>query len=40
MIEPPASISLLYGWTGRELIFADAMNRTWNELESREPENR
>ena len=24
--------------TGRELLFADAMNRTWNELESREPE--
>ena len=29
--------SILYGWTGKELIFADAMNRTWNELESREP---
>ena len=30
--------AILYGWTGKELIFADAMNRTWNELESREPE--
>ena len=30
--------AILYGWTGRELIFADAMNRIWNELESREPE--
>ena len=30
--------AILYGWTGRELVFADAMNRTWNELESREPE--
>ena len=29
---------ILYGWTGKELIFADAMNRTWNELESKEPE--
>lgn len=32
--------AILYGWTGKELIFADAMNRTWNELESREPEQR
>ena len=30
--------AILYGWTGRELIFADAMNRTWDELENREPE--
>ncbi len=30
--------AILYGWTGRELVFADAMNRTWNELESRESE--
>lgn len=30
--------AVLYGWTGKELIFADAMNRTWDELESREPE--
>ena len=27
--------AILYGWTGRELIFADAMNRTWNELEGK-----
>ena len=30
--------AVLYGWTGRELLFADVINRTWNELESREPE--
>ena len=30
--------AVLYGWTGKELVFADAMNRTWNELESRESE--
>ena len=30
--------AVLYGWTGKELIFADAMSRTWDELESREPE--
>ena len=30
--------ALLYGWTGRELLFADAMNRIWNELENRKPE--
>lgn len=30
--------AILYGWTGKELIFADAMNRIWNELESRESE--
>lgn len=30
--------AVLYGWTGRELLFADAINRIWNELESREPE--
>lgn len=30
--------AILYGWTGKELLFADAMNRTWNELENREPE--
>ena len=29
--------AILYGWTGKELLFADAMNRIWNELESREP---
>ena len=27
--------ALLYGWTGKELMFADAMNRTWDELENR-----
>ena len=31
--------AILYGWTGKELVFADAINRMWNELESREPEN-
>ena len=30
--------AILYGWTGKELVFADAMNRTWNELENRESE--
>ena len=30
--------AILYGWTGRELLFADAMNRIWNELENGEPE--
>lgn len=30
--------AILYGWTGRELLFADAMNRIWNELENRKPE--
>lgn len=30
--------SILYGWTGKELLFADAMNRIWDELEAREPE--
>ena len=30
--------AILYGWTGKELVFAEAMNRTWNELESKEPE--
>jgi len=27
--------SVLYGWTGKELIFADAMRRAWDEIESR-----
>ena len=31
--------SVLYGWTGKELIFADAMRRTWDELEHRENDN-
>ena len=30
--------AVLYGWTGRELIFAGAMNRIWDELEKRKPE--
>ena len=32
--------AVMYGWTGRELLFADAMNHIWNELETREPEKR
>ncbi|MBR0184577.1 MAG: TROVE domain-containing protein [Synergistaceae bacterium] len=31
-------IAVLYGWTGKELIFADAMRRIWDEIESRRPE--
>ena len=27
--------SVLYGWTGKELIFADAMRRAWDEIEGR-----
>ena len=27
--------AILYGWTGKELIFADAMRRIWDEIESR-----
>ncbi len=27
--------AVLYGWTGRELIFADALNRLWDEMEDR-----
>ncbi|MBQ4156628.1 MAG: TROVE domain-containing protein [Clostridia bacterium] len=27
--------SILYGWTGKELIYADAMRRTWDEIESK-----
>ena len=27
--------AILTGWTGKELVFADALNRTWDELESR-----
>ena len=30
--------AILYGWTGKELIFADALRRTWDELEKRESE--
>lgn len=25
----------LYGWTGKELVFADAMNRLWDEIDAR-----
>ena len=35
--------SILYGWTGKELIFADAMNRLWDDLDGnheKEPEQR
>lgn len=28
--------AILYGWTGKELLFADAMRRTWDEMESRQ----
>jgi len=28
--------AILYGWTGKELLFADALQRTWQELEDRE----
>lgn len=29
--------AVLYGWTGKELIFAHAMNGIWDELEGRKP---
>ena len=28
--------AVLYGWTGRELVFADAMRRIWDDMEARE----
>jgi len=28
--------AVLYGWTGRELVFADAMRRIWDGMEARE----
>jgi len=28
--------AVLYGWTGRELVFADAMSRIWDDMEARE----
>lgn len=28
--------AVLYGWTGKELIFADAMRRIWDDMEARE----
>ena len=27
--------AVLYGWTGRELVFADAMRRIWDDMEAR-----
>lgn len=27
--------NILYGWTGKELVYADAMNKFWDELDSR-----
>ena len=29
--------AILYGWTGRELVFADAMRRIWDDMEARKP---
>ena len=26
--------TVLYGWTGRELVYADAMNRFWDEVDN------
>ena len=26
--------AILYGWTGRELVFADAMRRIWDDMEA------
>ncbi|MBQ6972923.1 MAG: TROVE domain-containing protein [Synergistaceae bacterium] len=31
-------VAVLYGWTGKELIFADAMRRIWDEIEGRSRE--
>ena len=31
--------AILYGWTGKELVFADAMRRIWDDIENRKPEN-
>ena len=28
--------AILYGWTGKEILFADALIKQWNEIESRE----
>ncbi|MBR0257035.1 MAG: TROVE domain-containing protein [Synergistaceae bacterium] len=30
--------AILYGWTGKELIFADALRRIWDKIESARPE--
>lgn len=31
--------SVLYGWTGSELVYADAINRFWDEMDARAEEN-
>ena len=31
--------SVLYGWTGSELVYADAINRFWDEMDAREAQN-
>jgi hypothetical protein len=31
--------SVLYGWTGSELVYADAINRFWDEMDARQEEN-
>lgn len=31
--------SVLYGWTGNELVYADAINRFWDEMDARGEEN-
>ena len=31
--------SVLYGWTGSELVYADAINRFWDEMDARQAEN-
>ena len=30
--------ALLYGWTGRELVYADAINRFWDEIDEKRTE--
>ena len=31
--------SVLYGWTGSELVYADAINRFWDEMDARQAQN-
>ena len=31
--------SVLYGWTGSELVYADAINRFWDEMDARQARN-
>jgi len=31
--------SVLYGWTGSELVYADAINRFWDEMDARQVQN-